>query len=527
MIRIRQISVSILNDQPKVIKEKIAKKLHISVADIITWQIYKKSIDARNKKNILYKYEVNVSCKEENKILKKNQDPDILFVGPEEYVFPLKGKEKLNTPIVVVGSGPAGLFAAYLLALEGYKPIVIERGESMEKRILTVNSFWQKGHLNLQSNVQFGEGGAGTFSDGKLNTQVGDHNYRGKKILETFVQFGAPKDILYLQKPHIGTDVLRKVIVNLRNAIIKMGGKFYYETCLTNIFTERNRLCKIELNHEKIMDCEHLVLAIGHSARDTFSVLYDQNVQMQAKPFAVGVRVEHPQAFINESQYGDFASLLPPATYKLTYQASNHRGVYSFCMCPGGYVINASSTKDGLAIKGMSNRNRDSKNANSALVVTVTPNDFGFHPLDGMKFQETLEKKAKQIGNGGIPLQLYKDYKKNQTSIKFGTIKPEMKGKFTFANLNQIFPSYINCALKEAIAHFGTKIEHFDCDDMILSGVESRTSSPVRITRDENFEATIQGIYPCGEGAGYAGGIMTAAMDGLKVAEAIIKKYSN
>lgn len=527
MIRVRQVRISVLKDSNQALKEKIAKKVGVSFQDILAFTIHKKSIDARDKNNIVYSYEVDVSFKNEEKILKKNTNKDVFLTPKEEYKVPDHGKKKYNGPIIIVGSGPAGLFAAYLLAEKGYKPIVMERGQRMEERILTVESFWKTNQLNPESNVQFGEGGAGTFSDGKLNTLVSDSEFRGKKVLETFVKFGAPKEILYEQKPHIGTDVLRSVVVNMRNAIIKMGGSFLYETCLTNVYIENNKLSKIEVNHKEIMDCENLILAIGHSARDTFSMLYDAGVTIEAKPFAIGVRVEHLQEEMNKSQYGKFYRNLPPASYKLTYKASNGRGVYSFCMCPGGYVVNASSEKNRLAINGMSYANRNSKNANSAIVVTVTPKDFGTFPLDGLEFQRNLEAQAYKLGKGSIPIQLYKDYQENKISTSFLSIKPEMKGSFRFANLNDLFPSYINDSIKEAIFFFEHKIKNFACADMLLSGIESRTSSPVKIIRDEHFTSNVVGIYPCGEGAGYAGGITTSAMDGLKVAEEIIKTYAN
>lgn len=527
MIRVRQVKISVSIDTEINLKYKVAKKLRIDIAEILDYKINKKSIDARNKKDVYYIYEVDILVGNEDDILKRNKHVDILKTPKEEYVIPKIGDKKLNGKIIVVGSGPAGLFASYLLAKNGYKPIIIERGEKIENRVKTVQKFWDEGILNNNSNVQFGEGGAGTFSDGKINTLVHDKFFRNKKVLETFVEFGAPEEILYLQKPHIGTDILRNIIINMRKKIEELGGKFLYNSCLTNIFVEDGKVYEIEINCKEVWSCEHLILAIGHSARDTFQMLYQNEIEMQAKPFALGVRIEHLQKDINESQYGEFASTLPPASYKLTYTSKNNRGVYSFCMCPGGYVVNASSEKKSIAINGMSNYRRDSKNANSALVVTVSPNDFGTHPLDGIKFQRKLEEKTYKIGNGKIPVQLYKDYKENKISEKFGKFVTEMKGDYEFANLNNLFPDFINESLKEAMLAFGKKINGFDSGDAILSGVESRTSSPVRILRNDNFESNIKGIYPCGEGAGYAGGIMTAAMDGMKVAEEIIKNYFN
>ncbi len=526
MIRVRQVKVSIKENTLDHIKYKLAQKLGIALDDIIKMKIHKQSLDARNRKQIMYIYEIDVECLSEAKILSRSRNQDIFKTPHEEYVYPKCGIEKLVNPIIIVGSGPAGLFATYLLAELGYHPVLIERGEPIEKRVATVEKFWNQGILNENSNVQFGEGGAGTFSDGKLNTLTIDPNFRNQKVLETFVKLGADPEIQYVQKPHIGTDRLREIIVNMRKEIIKLGGVIHYDSCLTNIVVDKGSLQAIEINHQKIVPCQNLILAIGHSARDTLEMLAKNGLAMVSKPFAVGLRIEHLQQDINESQYGEYANILPPASYKLTYQAKNNRGVYSFCMCPGGYVVNASSEKNRLAINGMSNQKRDSKNANSAIVVTVNSADFGSEALAGIDFQRKLEAKAYQLGKGKVPIQLYKDYQKNQPSSSLGKIKPEHKGDFTLTNLNELFPPSINEALKEAIVVFGQKIKNFDTGDAILSGVESRTSSPVRILRDSSFEANIKGIYPCGEGSGFAGGIMTSAVDGLKVAETLIKKYS-
>ena len=388
-----------------------------------------------------------------------------------------------------------------------------------------MEKFWETGSLNPNSNVQFGAGGAGTFSDGKLNTTVKDKSNRNKEVLRTFVKHGAPNDILYLNKPHIGTDLLRDVIKNMINEIINMGGEIKYQTCLTNIITKDNKLTQIEVNSKEIIPCENLILALGHSSRDTFEMLLKQGLNITPKPFAVGVRIQHPQFLIDFNQYGGNHLSLPPASYKLTYQTSKKRGVYSFCMCPGGYVVNASSEENKLAINGMSNHNRDSENANSAIIVTISPEDYGNNPLDGITFQRNLEKKAYEIGKGNIPVQLFKDFVQNTPSKNFNSINPIFKEKYTLTNIRDIFPRYINEALIEGIQNFDKKIKGFASDDAILAAVESRTSSPIKIQRDENFTSNIKGIYPCGEGAGYSGGITTSAIDGIKVAEAIIKTY--
>lgn len=526
MIRIRQVKILVEQDSISKQKSQIAKKLRIKESEIQHFQVHKQSLDARKKDSIYYVYEFDVAIANEDKILAKNHTNDILKTPDETYQLPNMGTEPLTARPVIIGSGPAGLFAGYILAQAGYRPLMIERGEAIADRQKTVENFWKTGQLNPESNVQFGEGGAGTFSDGKLNTLVKDKMGRGRKVFETFVKYGAPKEILYLQKPHIGTDLLSKVITNMRNDMIQMGAEFHYSTCFTNMTIKDYQIQEIELNHNQKIPCQTLVLALGHSARDTFSMLLEQGIQMEVKPFALGLRVQHPQDMIDLSQYGEkYAKTLSPASYKLTYTTKSGRGVYSFCMCPGGYVVNASSEPHHLAINGMSNHSRDGKNANSAIVVTVTPDDFGKEPLSGIEFQRKLEKKAFQIGQGSIPVQLWKDFKENQVSTTFVNVTPQIKGAYRFGNLRQLLPESLSNSLLEAIPEFGKKIHGFDREDFILAGIESRTSSPVRMNRDENLESNIKGIYPCGEGAGYAGGITTAAIDGIKVAEEIIKKY--
>lgn len=523
MIRVRQVKVLYSESNIENITKKVAKKLNVKEEDIKSIKINKESIDARKKPEIYYIYEVDCILINEELVLRKNKSNDILKIKEKEYEIKVTGTKKLNKRPVIIGCGPSGLFAAYYLAKLGYKPIIIERGEKIEDRVKSVEQFWNKGILSKNSNVQFGEGGAGTFSDGKLNTLVKDKEGRCKEVFKIFVENGANSNILYKNKPHIGTDVLRNVIINMRNKIIKMGGTFKFNTTLNDIKIEDKKLKSIIVNDEEI-NTDILILAIGHSARDTFHMLYEKNILMNPKPFAVGVRISHPQDMINKSQYG--CVKIDAASYKLTYKASNNRGVYSFCMCPGGYVVNASSEEDKLAINGMSNHSRDTKCANSAIVVTITPDDYGNSPLDGIEFQRRLEEKAFKLGNGLIPVQLFKDYKENKVSTEFG-FDPCFKGNYKFADINKIFPEYINESLKEAIDYFDTKIKGFNRDDAIIAAVESRTSSPIRIERDELFNSNIKGIYPIGEGAGYAGGITTSAIDGLKVVEIIASIYKN
>ena len=514
MLRVRQIKVKV--EEKNILKYEIANKLKTNINNIKEFKILKESIDARKKPIIYYVYEVAVELNNYNYINKNN---DI-----EEYIeekYEIRKIKELDKPIIV-GSGPAGLFAAYMLSELGCNPIIIERGEKIEERVKSVDEFWKSGKLNINSNVQFGEGGAGTFSDGKLNTLVKDKENRCKKVFEIFIENGAPSDILYVNKPHIGTDLLRKVIINMRNKIISNGGVFMYNTTLTDLIIEDNKLKGIIINNNEKLYTDTLILAIGHSARDTFNMLYKNKLNISSKPFAIGIRIMHPQDMINKSQYGN-NNLLPPASYKLTHKASNGRGVYSFCMCPGGFVVNASSESNMLAINGMSNHARDEECANSAIIVTISNKDFGNNPLDGIEYQKKLESLTYKIGNGVMPIQLYKDFKNNKISTEFGEFKPCIKGKYTFSNLNEIFPKYIIDSLIEAIDAFDSKIRGFNRSDAILAAIESRTSSPIRIERDENFESNIKGIYPIGEGSGYAGGITTSAIDGLKIVENLLK----
>lgn len=522
MIRVRQIKISINNDNGNEIIKKVSKKLNIDKSNIISFDIHKKSLDARNKPELFYVYEVDVNVKNSNKI---KFNCDVIRVGREEFEVNKRGNIVLNKRPIIIGSGPAGLFCAYLLSLKGYKPLVIERGEKVEDRINTVDKFWNEGILNENSNVQFGEGGAGTFSDGKLNTLVKDPLFIQKYVFQIFVENGADKDILYSNKPHIGTDMLKDIVKNIRNKIISYGGIFRYNTTMTNIKYENNKIKSIILNNDEEIETDILVLAIGHSARDTFRMLYKNNILMTSKPFAIGVRIQHPQDMIDKSQYGSLNLNLPPSSYKLTYKASNNRGVYTFCMCPGGYVVNSSSTNGALAINGMSYHKRDSENANSAIIVTINKDDFGPLPLDGIKYQEELETKFYNACNGKIPVQLYGDFKQNKESCEFNDVKPLFKGDYKFYNLRKLFPDYISSSLIEAIDNMGLKIKSFNRYDAIIAGIESRTSSPIKIIRNDEFESNIGGIYPCGEGAGYAGGITSSAMDGIKVANCIIGKY--
>ena len=521
-----QNKLPITNTQAQ-LEKKIAKTLK-NPGSSFSYEIKKQSLDCRHKNDKIFVYTVDVKIKDEQKIIKKVNNNNITLTKEKVYKFPQPGETPLAHPPVIVGSGPAGLFCGWYLAKAGYCPIILERGEEADKRQKTVENFWKNGVLDPESNVQFGEGGAGTFSDGKLNTLVKDPYGRNHEVLKRFVAAGAPEEIVYQQKPHLGTDVLVGIVERMRHEIEDMGGKFCFRSKVTDLIFENDALKEVEINNSERIPAEVCVLALGHSARDTFEMLQKRGVYMEPKSFAVGLRIEHPQEMINMDLYGEPENeLLGAASYKVTHKCENGRGVYSFCMCPGGYVVNASSEPGRLAVNGMSYQARDSRNANSAMIVTVTPEDFpGEGPLSGVAFQRDLEKKAWELGNGKIPVQLFGDFCQNQASEAFGEVTPCMKGEYTLTNVRSILPKPVGDSIEEGVKSFGKRISGFDREDALLSGIESRTSSPVRIVRDQELVANIEGIYPCGEGAGYAGGITSAAMDGIKVAETVCRKYA-
>ena len=539
MIQITQLKLSYPHSAAD-LEQKIRKTLKLTGNQKFTYSIVKKSIDARKKPELYFVYSVHVSCENENGIVKKSKNASISLVKPKKYVLPDCGEQELHKAPLIIGAGPAGLFAAFVLAEAGFQPILIERGKSVEERQKDVEEFWKTGILNTASNVQFGEGGAGTFSDGKLNTVVKDPANRNLFVLETFVRFGAPEQILYENKPHIGTDILCHVIANMRNYLIDKGVQVYFETCAKEFIIKNQQITKVICDNGKEFETSVVILALGHSARDTFRTLHTLNLPMEAKNFAVGFRVEHPQAMINEALYGKENNDLPAAPYKVTSNFPNGRGVYSFCMCPGGYVVNSSSEEEMLVVNGMSYSGRDSSTANSAIIISVDENDFmnpffyknGYEhllqkpdALAGMRFQQALEGKVYQLANGKIPQQLYGDFCENTCSTSYGEFTSNTKGETAFVNLRGFFSEDMEESFIGGMEHFARIIPNFNRKDAILSGVESRTSSPVRILRDETYESKIKGLYPCGEGAGYAGGITSAAMDGIRVAEAIIRKY--
>lgn len=527
-IRINNLTLG-LDENEDLLRKKICKKLKIHDNDIKNYVLIRKSIDARKKNDIKFTYCVDVVCDKEKKIISKLNDKDVKFEETKGNEYIHKGDLELNSRPVVVGFGPSGIFAALTLAREGYKPIVYERGEDVDKRTETVDKFWKTGELNLESNVQFGEGGAGTFSDGKLTTRIKD--FRCALVIDELIKGGAPSEIKYESKAHVGTDLLKVVVKNIRQEIKRLGGEVYFNSKVEEIEYENGKLKNIIVNGEK-RPCQALVLAIGHSSRDTYEMLNEKGVSMEAKAFAIGVRIEHPQELINLSQYGENYNhpKLHAADYRLTYQSEKlKRGVYSFCMCPGGVVVAAASEDGRLVSNGMSYHARDLDNANSALVVTVSPDDFeGDSPLRGMEFQRHYESLAFKLGGGDYkaPVQLLGDFMNDRESNRLGKVKPSYTAGYVFKELKNCLPPYVVEAIKEGIQNFDKKIKGYGDYDAVLTGIETRTSAPVRIHRNETLESiNVEGLYPTGEGAGFAGGIISAAVDGIKVAEHIINKY--
>ena len=520
MIRVSNIKIRKDLSEEDVYKYTI-KKNRIHEQDILEWQISKKSIDARKKDDVHYNYSIDFKLKDENKYPK--------FKKVKEFEMPKINSKNLDSKKpIIVGCGPSGLFAALIMVQNGLKPIVIEQGDTALKRKKIVENFFKNGKLNPLSNVQFGEGGAGTFSDGKLTTGI--NSPFCTKVLQEFVNFGAPKQILYLSKPHVGTDNLINILQNMRKYIISKGGTFLFNTKVTDFDISNGRISVVTCQNGsdiKKIEATHVVLAIGHSARDTFEKLYEKGISMEKKNFSVGVRIEHLQENINKAQYGNITKLkLPPAEYKLAYHSKSGRSCYTFCMCPGGQVIASSSDKNSIVTNGMSNFARNGKNANSALLVNVVPEDFeGTSPLAGFYFQKKLEESAFKLGGSNYfaPVQKVSDFIANKKSETLGNVKPSYLPGVTLSNLNDILPDFVSSTLKEGIEYFDTKLHGFADPDSILTGVETRSSSPVKILRNSEFVSNISGLYPCGEGAGYAGGITSAAVDGIKCAIAVLE----
>lgn len=527
MLRLSNIKCSVAPEGVtiKKLQSKIARALNVTPKQILNVSIAKQSIDARDKKRIFYVVSADFDIKDENLYTAVK---NISIPKPFEYAIPtIKSSQRP----VVVGFGPAGMMCGLILARAGLKPIIIERGRAVDERKKDVDTFWTSGTLSTTSNVQFGEGGAGAFSDGKLTTGI--KNPRCRLVLEEFVKHGAPESILYITKPHIGTDKLLPMVKSIRSEIQALGGEIYFESQLTDILSKAGALKAIEVSSKdkkQIIDTTSLVLAIGHSARDTFELLNSKNIAMQKKTFAMGVRIEHSQEMINISQYGDFHNNLPPADYKLVSHLPNGRSLYTFCMCPGGVVVAASSEQNSVVTNGMSYYARDGKNANSALLININPEDLDSDVLSGVKFQRELEHKAFLLGgsNYSAPIQLVGDILADRKTTTVSNITPTYMPGTTGSDFSKLFPEFIYSSLKQGIQAMDKHLKGFASDGAVLTAVESRSSSPVQIIRDKKMQSlTLRGLYPCGEGGGYAGGIMSAAVDGIKCAEAIIEELKN
>lgn len=510
------------------LKKLVFSKFKVNPSNLKNIEIYKKAIDARRKQNVHFVYTIDINVKDETSLLQRN-DRNITPAPTLEYEEVPMGNVPLQHRPVIVGFGPSGIFAALVLARRGFKPIVLERGYDVDKRTKEWTKFIKTGAFHENASVLFGEGGAGTFSDGKLTTSV--KNLRCRFVLKELIKAGAQPEILYTNKPHVGTDILKTVLKNIREEIIELGGSVHFESKVTGFHIKGNQLNSLVVNETDFIPADVCLLGIGHSARDTFEVLLDNGIIMNQKPFSVGVRIEHKQKMINKSQYGDFHNhpALGAAEYKLNYHSKNGRSAYTFCMCPGGYVVNSSSEPNTVVTNGMSYSKRNGENANAALLVNVLPSDYpSEHPLAGIQFQREFEKKAFELVGSSYknPVQLVGDFLEDKNTTKLGTVTPTIQPGYEFHQIQDIYPKFITNTLKEALKYFDRRIKGFASNDAVLTGPETRSSSPVKILRDETYQTNIKGMYPMGEGPGYAGGIMSAAVDGIKAAEEIIKKYT-
>jgi len=534
MLRINELKLPLNHPEPA-LREAILARLGVPDADLVDFTVYKRSYDARKKAAIVLIYSIDAEVRGEAAVLARLKTDQHVMPSPDvDYKFVQVNKPAPGTPRpVVVGTGPCGLFVALVLAQMGLNPIILERGKIVRERTVDTFGFWRKRKLNTESNVQFGEGGAGTFSDGKLYSQIKDPLHHGRKVLTEFVRFGAPEEIMYVSKPHIGTFRLVKMVEQMRAEIIRLGGEIRFETRVDDVLIEESggvrQVVGVRLANGEEIATRHLTMAIGHSARDTFQMLYDRGVYIEAKPFSIGFRVEHPQSLIDVCRFGPNAGnkLLGAADYKIVHHASNGRSVYSFCMCPGGTVVAASSEEGRVVTNGMSQYSRAERNANSAIVVGITPDDYPGHPLAGIAFQRELESRAFVLGGGtyDAPGQLMGDFVKGRPSKEFGAVIPSFRPAVHLTDLATSLPDYAITALREAFVAFDKQIKGYYKEDAVLTGVETRTSSPIRIKRDNDDLQSLntRGLFPAGEGAGYAGGIMSAAVDGIRVAEAVAR----
>ncbi|MFZ2302522.1 MAG: NAD(P)/FAD-dependent oxidoreductase [Gallionella sp.] len=532
MLRLTEIKLPL--DHPEGdISSAIVQRLGVPASDLLDCRIFRRGVDARKKSNILFTYTLDVTVRDEAEVLARfSSDPHVRPAPDTRYHFVAQARDLTERP-VIVGMGPAGLFAGLVLAQMGFCPLILERGKAVRERTKDTFGLWRQGVLNPESNVQFGEGGAGTFSDGKLHSQIKDPRHLGRKVLEEFVKAGAPEEILYASKPHIGTFRLVSMVEKMRETIRSLGGDIRFQSRVDDIEIENGEVCGVVLSNGERIPTNHLVLAVGHSARDTFEMLHKRGVYIEAKPFSIGFRIEHPQSLIDRARYGDNSGnpLLGAADYKLVHHASNGRSVYSFCMCPGGTVVAATSEAGRVVTNGMSQYSRNERNANSGIVVGITPEDYPANssdpnsPLAGVEFQRRWESRAFDLGGGNYqaPGQLVGDFLAGRPSTQFGSVQPSYTPGVHLCDLSSALPGYAIAAIREALPAFAKQIRGFDLADAVLTGVETRTSSPIRIKRHDDDLQSINtgGLYPAGEGAGYAGGILSAAVDGIRVAEAV------
>jgi len=527
MLQLTEIKLPLAHAEEEISKA-IIRRLGIAVDDLTGYTVFRRGVDARKKSNIRFIYTLHVAVRDEAAILGRfMNDPHVSIAPDTRYHFVAQAPQNLASRPVVIGMGPAGLFAGLVLAQTGFRPLILERGKAVRERTRDTFGLWRQGILNPESNVQFGEGGAGTFSDGKLYSQIKDPRHLGRKVLEEFVKAGAPEEILYASHPHIGTFRLVSMVEKMRETIQSLGGEIRFQSRVDDIEIADGKVRAVMLANGERIAADHLVLAIGHSARDTFEMLHRHGVTIEAKPFSIGLRIEHPQSLINRARYGNNAGnpLLGAADYKLVHHAGNGRSVYSFCMCPGGTVVAATSETGRVVTNGMSQYSRNERNANSGIVVSVSPEDYPGGPLAGIEFQRRWEARAFELGgsNYQAPGQLVGDFLAGKPSRNFGAVQPSYTPGVHLCDLSTALPDYAIAAIREALPIFAKQIKGFDLADAVLTGVETRTSSPLRIRRDVDDLQSVNtaGLYPAGEGAGYAGGILSAAVDGIRIAEAV------
>ncbi|WP_353155801.1 NAD(P)/FAD-dependent oxidoreductase [Herminiimonas fonticola] len=527
MLRLTDVQLP-LDHTEEDLRSAIVARLGIDAGDLIKHTVFRRGYDARKKNAIIMVYTLDVEVRDQDQHAKRLQGNRHVTIAPDtSYHFVAQAPADLTTRPVVIGFGPCGIFAALILAQMGFRPIILERGKEVRERTKDTFGLWRKRELNPESNVQFGEGGAGTFSDGKLWTQVKDPKHYGRKVLMEFVKADAPEEIMYVSKPHIGTFRLVKMVELMRETIVQLGGEFRFESKVDDIEIADGKVTGLQLADGSHIATDHVVLAIGHSARDTFQMLHARGIYLEPKPFSIGFRIEHPQSLIDACRLGPNAGhpVLGAADYKLVYHASNGRSVYSFCMCPGGTVVAAASEPGRLVTNGMSQYSRNERNANAGIVVGITPKDYPGGPLAGMEFQRQWEERAFELGGGNYdaPGQLVGDFIANRPSTEFGSVIPSYKPGVKLGDLNPSLPTYVIEAIREALPALEKQIKGFSMNDAVLTGVETRTSSPVSIKRNDDDLQSIntRGLFPAGEGAGYAGGIMSAAIDGIRVAEAL------